>query len=296
MSRLQYLGNLSVARLSNHSFHLTKATSRRKNVFHFSQIKRTFIDPSPFVQSAIINIQAGTSLPWWATFASTTILVRSSMIPLVRSQIISSRKLAGAMPELNFLLQLLKQRLNGIPLSQVDERMRIVSIFIKGVKACLILHDISILNMLYYPLLNISVFVTFIYSLRDLIKNGGSIGTESLQEGGLLWFTDLTSKDSSFLLPLSAIALSYSSLHVSFSGQGGLVNQGRVVLLLCDVLQSLVLISMPFVLSLPSGVFFYWIPSSLYGIFQTLALRQPLVQKFLRLPLPPKPKHLKVDG
>jgi len=266
----------------------TWALRRQPLLLQTKSQKRDFVDPSPFIQSAMVNLQASSGLPWWATFASATLLVRSAMLPILRNQILATKKLAEAMPELNFLLQLLKQRLNGIPHSQVDERVRIVAIFIKGVKACLVLHDISVLKMLFYPLFNISVFVTFIYSLRDMIKSGIDGDVVSLQEGGLLWFSDLTSKDTTFLLPLSALGLSYTSLHVAFSGQGGLANQGRVVLFMCDILQSLVLISMPFVLTLPCGVFAYWIPSSLFGIFQTLALRQPFVQKLLRLPMTQK--------
>ena len=232
------------------------------------------------------SLQMASGLPWWATFASSTVFVRLALFPLVRKQLYASRKLAYAMPELNFLFQLLRQRLKTLKPHQSAERMRIFSVFINGVNACLTLHEASIMTVIAYPLANLAVFVTFVYSLRSMI-NGEH--REELSMGGFSWFSDLTAKDSSYLLPLSAVVVSYSAIEIALSGS----NTGRILIILKDAFQTLLLVSMPLIGTLPNGVFFYWIPSSLCGIAQTAALRMPFFQRLLRLPTPPKPPHLR---
>lgn len=211
-------------------------------------------------------------------------MVRSCLFPMVRYQLVASRKMANAMPEVNFLFQLLRNRLRFIASSDKAERKKVISVFFKGVKACFVLHDISLGEILVYPLINIGVFISFVYSLREMVVHGNA--ELGLHEGGTLWFTDLTEKDKTFYLPFTAISLSYLALEIAFAN-----SSGKVIMLLKDVTQSLLLLVVPFTTSLPSGVFCYWIPSSVFGITQSIALKSPIIQKLLRLPPPPVKKR-----
>ena len=240
------------------------------------------------VQGGIVGLQSATQLPWWATFGAATVLVRVGIFPLVHRQILASRKLAGAVPELNFLFQLLRQRLKGIPMGQASEQLRVVSIFLKGVGACIKLHGVSPTQILASPLANMAVFITFVYSLRGLLTGDQSL---DLSSAGVLWFPDLTTKDRTFALPLAAAGVSYTALELAFRSSAAVGGAARFTLLLKDTFQSLMLLSLPFVLPLPAGVFCYWIPSSLCGITQTLLLRSAAVQRLLKIQAP-VPKHL----
>ena len=233
------------------------------------------------IQGALQSIHATTGLPWWATFATSTAFVRLGLFPLVRQQLLASRQLAGAMPELNFLYQLLKRRLGGLRPLQVAERLRILSIFVKGVNACLVLHSASVVTVIAYPLANMAVFVTFVYSLRSMISGDFR---PHLQEGGFAWFSDLTQKDTSFMLPLAAVGISYTALETALLAGAAGGNQARFLMLVKDVFQTLLIISIPVVSALPAGVFFYWIPSSMFGIFQTYLLRNPHFLRLIRIP------------
>jgi membrane protein insertase Oxa1/YidC/SpoIIIJ len=62
------------------------------------------------IQNGLISIHQYTGLPWWATFAASTVLVRAALLPLARLQIIESRKFAMSVPEISFLVQLLRER------------------------------------------------------------------------------------------------------------------------------------------------------------------------------------------
>ena len=269
-------GSLLSAVCKSSSSRLPMITRRR----HFS------LDATMWIQAGLQQIQISTGLPWWATFASSTALVRVGLFPLVRRQHLASRQLAGAMPELNFLYQLLLRRLSGLNPLQVGERLRILSIFLKGVNACLSLHSASVVTVFVYPLANMAVFVTFVYSLRGMIS---SDQRPELQEGGFAWFTDLTQKDTSFLLPFLAIGVSYTALENALLAGATGGNQARFVVLVKDIFQTLLIVSIPVVSTLPAGVFFYWIPSSLCGIAQTYLMRSPLFLKLVRIPPLPSP-------
>ena len=241
------------------------------------------------IQSALIALQASTGLPWWATFAVSTVFVRVGMFPLVYLQILASRKLGAAIPEQNFLFQLLRERMRGITAGQASERFRILAIYFKGVRACFQLHNVSPLQIISSPLTNMAVFIAFVYSLRGMIVGDNQL---NLQEGGFIWFTDMTLRDTTFLLPLTAIGVSYGALELAFKSGGGTVGgAARFTLLIKDTFQSFLLLSMPFVVPLPAGIFAYWIPSSICGILQTLMLRSPRVQHLLRI-APPMPANL----
>ena len=104
----------------------------------------SFPDGVAVIQTSLYALKNVTGLPWWLTIASSTIVVRTLIFPLIRTQILETRKLTLAMPELSFLYQLLKLRLQGTPVTKVFDRAKIFSIFIKGVRASFVLHKVRI--------------------------------------------------------------------------------------------------------------------------------------------------------
>jgi YidC/Oxa1 family membrane protein insertase len=144
------------------------------------------------------------------------------------------------------------------------------------------LHDVSKVEMIAYPLINASVFTSFVYSIRTMISNGDDF---QFVDGGLLWFKDLEQLDNTLVLPLAALSLSYYALNRAFA-----VSNGRPAILIKDLGHSLIILSVPWVAVLPSGVFCYWIPSSLFTLAQTTFLKSEVGMKLLRIPtlsLPP---------
>ena len=113
-----------------------------------------------------------------------------------------------------------------------------------------------------------------------------------LENGGMFWFCDLTAKDSTMALPLLAITATYGAIQIAFSrigmtdNNGGGKNTGNMnfVTFLKDTVQTVIILSIPVVHALPAGVFCYWIPSSLFGACQSIALRTALGQSILKIP------------
>ena len=237
---------------------------------------------SHVIQSSMIGLQGATGLPWWASFCASTFLVKLGLFPLVRSQLLATRRVMEALPEMSFLLQLLQNRLRPLKYYEVDKRLRVWITFMRGINACLTINSASFAAVIVYHVTNLSFFFMFVYSLRDMVH--GDL-RQTLQNGGMLWFADLSQKDMTYVLPLAAISLSYLTIEVSL----GMGAKSRILLILKDFFQSAVICTIPVVTYLPTGIFMYWIPSSLFAIAQTLLLRHPPFLKLLKIPSVAKP-------
>jgi len=235
------------------------------------------------IEASIVGLHTWTVTPWWASIALSTIFVRTALFPLVRLQVISSKKVALAAPDISLLFQLLRKRLKDTTGFNPVERIKYISSFLRGVSASMVLHDVSKVEMVAYPLINASVFASFVYSIRTMITNGDDF---QFVDGGLLWFRDLEQLDNTLMLPLAALGLSYYALDRAF-----VVSSSRPAIFFKDLGQTLIILSVPWVAVLPSGVFCYWIPSSLFTLAQTSFLKSDMGMKLLKIPRLPVPPH-----
>jgi membrane protein insertase Oxa1/YidC/SpoIIIJ len=129
----------------------------------------------PTVQAGIASVHAFTGLPWWATIASMTVFVRVALFPLVRYQVILSRKLTSAMPDINFLTTLLRQRLQKSKHS-LKEVVSVLAVFMRGVRASIKIHEVELGKIFFLPFVNAALFCTFVFSIRDMITQKRTYG------------------------------------------------------------------------------------------------------------------------
>jgi YidC/Oxa1 family membrane protein insertase len=249
------------------------------------QTRRTLV--TEHIHSGMLFLKNGLDIPWWATFGISTFFVKVSMLPFVRISLIQARSFGKALPELNFLLQLLRERLKGYGQKKnLKEMYNTLSVFRKGVNACFQVHGVNLKKMFAAPLANFAVFLCFVYSVRDMILQRDKF---DLTEGGMLWFENLTYKDKTFLLPLIAAGTTYTSLELAFSLSTTAATAAKkgiqTLTLFKDICQSILLLSMSMTLIQPAGIFCYWIPNSLFTILQTFALRTNVFRRLIRAPL-----------
>lgn len=263
------------------------ATSRKMQAFSLQKTKRTFTFDSfvslpTVIQTGMTWIHVTTGLPWWVTFVATTLSLRVAVFPVLRFHLFKNRILSEAMPEIGFLTKLLEARYQKFTLltmnpSKISELFKVIRSYFSGVNACLTIHKASILQMLIYPAVNVASLITFVYSLRGLFNKDSDHRKEFLEDGPLI-FKDLTQKDGTYILPITASFLSYFAVEIGF------LNAQKSAFK--NILQLFTIMSIPMISYLPVGVFFYWIPSTIFTISQSFLLRIPAVVKFLRLPLP----------
>ncbi|XP_042006846.1 mitochondrial inner membrane protein OXA1-like [Salvia splendens] len=105
---------------------------------------------------------------------------------------------------------------------------------------------------------------------------------QSFKEGGAFWFTDLTTPDAMYILPvLTALTFCKTVEHNAQQGLEGdrpAKNSCRIVAVL----------SIPIIAQYPKAIFCYWITSNLYTVAYELVIKKPKVKQMLGLPdLPP---------
>ena len=106
-------------------------------------------------QESIELLHAQSGMPWWATIASSTVMLRTCLLPLVIAQIRAGAGLPNAQPNLVKLRGLLQKAIAEIPAHNVGERLQKCRLSAQGVLMTLRLHQINPLMLIAPPLTHI---------------------------------------------------------------------------------------------------------------------------------------------
>nr|CAD7430370.1 unnamed protein product [Timema monikensis] len=213
--------------------------------------------PVGIVQNCMEYLHIGLDLPWWASIALGTVVVRVIMFPLVIAAQRNAAKMNNNLPQLQILqMKMSEARQSG---NQLDGK----------------LHE------LLAPL-----FISFFMGLRGM----SNVPVESMRTGGLFWFTDLTVPDQYYLLPLITSATLYLTIELGTdSARLGSTNMQTMRY----VLRALPLCILPFIINFPGAILCYWVSTNFISL-RIPAVRQyfniePLVAHTADS-LPVKPK------
>ncbi|CAM9347144.1 unnamed protein product, partial [Chrysoparadoxa australica] len=131
------------------------------------------------------------------------------------------------------------------------------------------------------PLSQIPIFLSAFVALRKI----GDY-CPGMADGGMLWFTDLASPDTTYILPVITAA--------SFLAMGELGSEAAAASK--PEIRAFMRVPMPIIMTffssgLPAGLFCYWLPANLFSIGQALMLRTDWGKKKWNLPdrRPPPP-------
>lgn len=227
-----------------------------------------------FVQDGVIAIHNATSTPWWASFALSTLIVRATFMPMISLQTKMANRFSRALPDIQLLLKLARRNLKNVRANDIDSRIRIMRTTMKGMHASWRIQGFTIPRFLAYPVLSMSTWILFVVSIRQMLDEGkqseeGSISAvfadDPLNDGGPDFCKDLTKRDRSMMLPFVALGSTFMGLQIAVTS-----SKGSLIHLIKTGIQSILILSFPMVMTLPSGVFFYWIPSGMIGIAQRM--------------------------
>jgi len=243
-------------------------------------------DPIDLAVAGLDQLHTLTGLPWWATVMVGTVTLRVSLFPFTYYQAYASRRLLKAQPDIKKLSESYATAIHG----QTDAKIRFgqARLYFQGLRAAWRKNRCHPLQTFVPVLVQIPCFITFVLAWRHLIRED-----KSLQEGGMLWFTDLSIADTTYVLPAIGLGLAYSSLQIASSRQGGGSDNDDGTPKkaptgfgpwLLDSVSIMLLGAFPMIATLPQGVFMYWMTSSAWGIGQGEALRSPRIREFLRFP------------
>ncbi|OXU26812.1 hypothetical protein TSAR_005043 [Trichomalopsis sarcophagae] len=224
--------------------------------------------PAGLVQQYLDFLHVSVNLPWWATILITTICVRTLLLPVVIRIQRFSAKMHNVQPQIQYLQnQLSEARKMGDRL----EAARLSHELYEFMKQ----KGVSPIKNAALPLLQAPVFLSFFWALRGMVQ----APVESMKEGGLWWFTDLTVPDPYYLLPIitsmtlaATIEMGTDAVRVQSLG------------IMRYVIRASPYIMFPFIMNFEGAILCYWVSTNMFSLVQVSILRIPKVREFFKIP------------
>lgn len=165
--------------------------------------------PSGMVQTALEFLHVQVGLPWWLSILALTAFVRSALLPLNLSLVGNTSRMARIQPQLTALTDKMKRAREAEDTATLQHTTFKAQKLLKDA-------DANPLKGLLGPLIQMPIALSFFFGIRNLCN----AGLETLQYGGIAWFTDLTVPDPTWTLPILSSASMLVLLQVSDRGCG----------------------------------------------------------------------------
>lgn len=210
--------------------------------------------PVGMVQNCMEFLHVTWDLPWWGAIAIGTVVVRTIIFPLVILSQRNAAKMNNHMPQMQILqLKMTEARQSGNAIDSARYANEML-LFMKE-------KNLNPLKNLVVPLAQAPLFISFFMGLREM----ANVPVESMRDGGLFWFTDLTVADPIFMLPLITSATLLLTIELGTdSARLNAANLGTMKY----VLRALPVIIFPFTMNFPAAILTYWTCSNFISLGQ----------------------------
>jgi membrane protein insertase Oxa1/YidC/SpoIIIJ len=257
--------------------------------------------------------------------------VRFLSLPLVYLGLREGSKLSRVVPDVQFLHSLYKRKLAELPLTDTQARADASRAFVRGARGIMRVKRFNPLLLLASPLVQIPAFLYVGSEMREVAgyrrtqaledaigsapEDAASAAADAdadaalsalstaLEEGGALWFPDLTLADPNFVLPAATAGLMYLSLELGFSsGASAPVAKSNIVGGIQSFLQQVTILALPLTATIPASMQVYLLTSVSWSLLQMPLTRTDWARSAMGLPLlgapPPQPtlpaEHLRM--
>lgn len=243
-------------------------------------IERWFETPINYVQDGLEIVHFGLGIPWWATIGLTAIAVRLACYPLLLLNAKQISYVTDTQPILKLIQDEYKRKkTNNDFETRLDEKRWFQNLYNKTTD----ITGYRLYKLLFYPFSLICSLPPFIFAARAIARRTN----HDLDEGGLLWFTNLSAPDMYTILPFVGITFTWCV----FSYGAGRWMDGRYTGQFHKYLSYIYftmctwpLLMIAVFVDLPAGIYCYWIPFSLFGLFCKITLRNNGFRKRLNIP------------
>ncbi|MED6171465.1 hypothetical protein PIB30_040984 [Stylosanthes scabra] len=223
--------------------------------------------PVKLLQYWIDAVHTYAGLNWWAAIALTTLLIRTATVPLLVYQLKATSKLTMLRPHMEQIRA--EMEYNALdPVAAAESQKKMKQLFKE--------YGVSPVTPLMGLFIQGPIFISFFFAISNMAEK-----VPSFKHGGMYWFTDLTTPDALYVLPILT-ALSFL-ITVECNMQEGL--EGNPVAgTMKNISRGLAVLTVPFTMGFPKAIFCYWITSNLFSLVYGLALKVPGVKKTLGIP------------
>ena len=216
-----------------------------------------------------------TGLHYAGSIFATTCLIRMVILPLaIRGQRAASR-MAHVQPE----LQVIKKRYEALGTPTHAEQKA----FAEQMKSLFARYDVKPLASLAAPLIQAPLFIGMFFGMKKMPE----LYPTEFSTGGLLWFTDLTIPDPTYVLPLIC---GFSFLATIETGKEMMIDSNPTSgPMMVNAFRAMAFVAVPVMTTFPAAMLCYWVPNNCITLVQSVVLRHPTVRKQLGIWDRPKP-------
>ena len=165
-------------------------------------------------------------LPYWACISLTSIVVRTSIVPLVVQGAKTQLNFGKVAPEVQYLISMFQNDFKKLKLSSgaagggdtmqnKANQLTLVKYTLQTLRGVFRLHKVNLLDMFKSPLLQIPIFWYFSIDIRKIIHGSDPQLAQQLVESSFLWIPDLTEPDPWYGLPILTGMLLYLNVEMA---------------------------------------------------------------------------------
>ncbi|CAK6980840.1 LOW QUALITY PROTEIN: cytochrome c oxidase assembly protein COX18%2C mitochondrial [Scomber scombrus] len=240
------------------------------------------VDSAPvhLAEDFLVHLQQVSGLPWWLSIAAGTLSVRTLVtLPLAAYQMVIISKVETLQSEISELAKRLRYevsvRAREKGWTEKQSRFQFQKNLRRIVSQLYIRENCHPVKASLLVWVQLPLWISISLALRNL-----SLDQSGLASGGVLWFSDLSEPDSTWILPI-CLGLTNLVLVEVFSLQR--VNPSRLQNIMTNVIRGFSVLMIPIAASVPSSMALYWFCSSLVGLGHNLLLRASFLHRILKL-------------
>lgn len=223
--------------------------------------------PTAALQHLIDFVHTQGGLPWWLSIAATTVGIRVMVLPVLVWQMKATARLTLMRPELERITNTIKESGYDPKVTEVNQ---------KRMKELFAQHNTNPFMPLMGAFVQAPLFISFFFAIRNMAER-----VPSFKEGGALWFTDLTTADPYFILPIMSGLFTLATIELgAMDGMQGQPMIGKMKMFF----RGFAVLIVPLTASFPKALFCYWLTTNVCSLIQTTVLRQPAVKRTLGIP------------
>ena len=178
--------------------------------------------PASLMQWVLEHFHVWGAFPWWGTVAATALFSRAVALPFILNSVDMGGRLAALAP----LTKPITDRMRAAQQAGDTKAQQEIAREMKQVYSAA---EIKFSKML----LPFIVQIPLGYGAWRLLRNIADLSTVGLEDGGLLWFVDLTVKDPYYTLPAVTASLLFIILKVGEAHPPILFRQGFMITKAC---------------------------------------------------------------
>uniref|UniRef100_A0A8D0U358 Membrane insertase YidC/Oxa/ALB C-terminal domain-containing protein n=1 Tax=Sus scrofa TaxID=9823 RepID=A0A8D0U358_PIG len=248
--------------------------------------------PVQGAEDVLLNVHSATGLPWWGSILLTTVALRGAItLPLAAYQHYILAKVENLQPEIKNISRHLNQevavRAHQLGWSKRAARLTYLKTMRKLVSELYVRDNCHPFKATVLVWIQLPMWIFMSVALRNLStgktqSEAGLSVQEQLATGGVLWFSDLTAVDSTWILPVSVGVINLLIVEI-FALQK--IGTSRFQTYVTYFLRAVSVLMIPIAATVPSSIVLYWLCSSFVGLSQNLLLRSPRFRQLCRIPL-----------